>query len=109
MGFRADFAEPWPEVFSDEGEDAVFTPAVGGPIPCKIFIDFDVLLQPMGVESQVYERGTTITALMMADADIGIGAGRVPVRGETFTWNGTIYTVRQVLENDGLTAKAAVT
>lgn len=106
MGLRAVFAAAVPNIFNAAGEDAVFTPATGDPIPCKVFIDFNVMLQPAGVEVQVWQQGTTIEALLSV-------LGREPNRGETFTLDipsdDTIYTVQAILEDDGLTVKAVVT
>jgi hypothetical protein len=109
MGLRAVFAAAVPNIFIAAGEDAVFTPATGDPIPCKVFIDFNVMLQPSGVEVQVWQQGTTIEALLSV-------LGREPNRGETFTmedwdfpWLQKIYTVQAILEDDGLTVKAVVT
>jgi hypothetical protein len=106
MGLRAVFAAALPGIFDAAGEDAVFTPATGDPIPCKVFIDFNVMLQPGGVEAQVWEQGTTIEALLSV-------LGREPNRGETFTLDiptdDTTYTVQAIIEDDGLTVKAVVT
>ena len=113
MGLRGIFAEALPDIFEAAGEPAVFTPAVGDSIPCMIFIDFSVLLQPAGAEAQVWDRGTTIEALLSE-------IGREPNRGEMVTVfpdeisrsagiNGTTYTVQAILENDGLTVKMVVT
>ena len=106
MGLRGVFAAALPGIFEAAGEDAVFTPATGDPVSCQVFIDFSVMLQPAGVEAQVWERGTTIEALLSV-------IGREPNRGETFTLDipaaGTIYTVQAPLENDGLTVKVVVT
>jgi len=106
MGLRAVFAAALPGIFDAAGEDAVFTPATGDSIPCKVFIDFNVMLQPSGVETQVWQQGTTIEALLSV-------LTREPNRGETFTLDipsdDTIYTVQAILENDGLTVKAVVT
>lgn len=115
MGLRAVFAEALPGIFNAAGEDAVFTPAAGAAVPCKVFIDFDVQLQPAGSEAQVWQRGTTIEALL-ADprtGGTGVAIGREPARGETFTLAipaaGTVYTVDAILQNDGLSVKAVVT
>jgi hypothetical protein len=111
MGLRAVFAAALPDIFDAAGEDAVFTPAEGASIPCKVFIEFNVMLQPAGVDVQVWQRGTTIEALLSETPNLGIG--REPNRGETFTLdipsNDTVYTVQAILENDGLTVKAVVT
>jgi hypothetical protein len=104
MGFYAAFAAPegLPKFFETAGEDATFTPDAGDPIPCKVFIDFNVMLQPAGVNTQVWARGTTIEGLLSV-------LGREPKQDETFTVNSIVYTVQGILENDGLTVKVAVT
>ncbi|MEI7635889.1 MAG: hypothetical protein WCJ37_01175 [Syntrophus sp. (in: bacteria)] len=107
MGLRAVFAAAMPGMFTAAGEDAVFTPATGAPIDCKIFIDFNVDLQPAGMNSQVWQQGTTIEASLSTET--GIGIGREPDRGETFTYDGVVYTVQAILANDGLTVKMVVT
>ena len=101
MGLRSVFAEALPGIFSAAGEAAVFTPASGDPISCNVFIDFNVMLQPSGVEVQVWEQGTTIEALL---SDLG----REPNRGETFTVDGVVYTVKAIIANDQLSVKMAV-
>jgi hypothetical protein len=102
MGLRAVFAAALPDIFDAAGEDAVFTPAAGAAIPCKIFIEFDVALQPEGTTAQVWEQGTTIEALISEIT-------RAPARGETFTYDSVVYTMKAVISNDGLTVKVAVT
>ena len=101
MGLRAVFAAALPGIFQAAGEEASFTPASGAAIPCMVFIDFNVMLQPSGVETQVWQRGTTIEALLSE-------IGREPNRGERFTVEGASYVVQAILENDGLTVKAVV-
>jgi hypothetical protein len=101
MGLRAVFAEALPGIFTAAGEAAVFTPSTGAPIPCFVFIDFDVELQPSGMEAQVWERGTTIEALLSVIL-------KEPDRAETFTVDGVVYTVKSIAENDGLTVKCVV-
>jgi hypothetical protein len=108
MGLRAVFAAAVPNIFVAAGEDAVFYPSVGDSVECKIFIDFDVMLQPAGVETQVWNQGTTIEALLSEDEGIGIGTTE-PDRGETFVYDGITYTVQAVIANDGLTVKMQVT
>lgn len=113
MGLRALFAAALPKIFSAAGETAVFTPAAGDPVSCMVFIDFNVMLQPSGAEVQVWQQGTTIEALLSE-------IGREPNRGETFTvypdeenrtagTGGTVYTVQEILQNDGLYVKVVVT
>jgi hypothetical protein len=101
MGLRAVFAAALPGIFEAAGEAAVFTPSVGAAVPCFVFIDFDVDLQPSGMEAQVWERGTTIEALLSVIL-------KVPDRGETFTVAGRGYTVKSIAANDGLSVKCVV-
>lgn len=101
MGLRAVFAAALPGIFAAAGEEALFTPASGAAIPCMVFIDFNAMLQPSGIEAQVWQRGTTIEALL---SDLG----REPNRGEIFTVDGAAYAVQAILENDGLTVKTVV-
>jgi hypothetical protein len=101
MGLRAVFAEALPGIFKAAGEEAIFTPATGDPIDCHVFIDFNVMLQPAGVETQIWERGTTIEALLSE-------IGREPNRGESFEVDDVEYSVQAILENDGLTVKMVV-
>lgn len=110
MGIRAIVGRTLPSIFRSMGEDAVFNPAAGDPVTCKVFIEFGVRLQPMGVDVQVPERGTVIEALLIDPSGAtGIAIGREPLRGETFVVDGVTYTVRTILENDGLSVKAQVT
>jgi len=109
MGIKADMGASLQWLFETAGEDAAFTPAAGGPIPCKVFIDFGVQYQPAGTEAQIWERGTFIEALLSDAPDVGIGTTE-PNRGETFTLaGGIVYTVKAILTNDGLTVKVVVT
>ncbi|MDP2366367.1 MAG: hypothetical protein Q8M94_21650, partial [Ignavibacteria bacterium] len=101
MGIRAVFAEALPDIFEAAGEDAIYTPVGGPAIPCKIFIEFDVLLQPTGTDTQVWEQGTTIEALLSV-------LGSEPLRGAEFSYDDITYTVRSVVKNDGLTVKLVV-
>lgn len=108
MGYRAMFADALLDPFS-EGEDALFCPVLGAPVPCKIFIEFNVKLQPMGLESQVWGRGTTIEALLSDAPGIGIGTVE-PNRNDTFLWNGQTFKVQSILDNDDdFTVKMVVT
>jgi hypothetical protein len=88
-------------MFAD-AEAAVFTPAAGDPVSLQILFTPAVDLQPGGVTAQVWEQGTTIEVIY---ADIG----REPNRGETITYDGTVYTIQTILANDGITVKMAVT
>lgn len=112
MGIRAVFAEALPDIFNEAGEDARFVPLSGNAKDCKIFIEFDVLLQPSGVEAQATEVGTTIEALL-SDETLPVGdttsLTQEPVRGDTFVYDGTTYTVKAIISNDKMTIKMVVT
>ena len=107
MGLRAIFGEALPDVFTEAGEAAIFTPSGGAPVPCFVIPAFNVMLQPAGMEAQAWQRGTTIEALLSDVSDIGIGTTE-PNRGDTFLVDGATYTVQSVLENDGLIVKVVV-
>jgi hypothetical protein len=83
------------------GEAAIYTPSGGAAVACYVFIDFNVMLQPSGVDAQVWEQGTTIKALL---SDIT----NEPNRGDVFVVDGVTYTVQAILENDGLAVKVVV-
>ena len=92
------------------GEDAIFTPAAGAPVDCKVFIDFNVALEPDGFEGMTQQTGTVIEALLNGDeaSPDGISLSRPPIRGETFTLDGVDYEVARITANDGFTVKMAV-
>ena len=103
MGFRVDMEEELPNLLKEIGENALFTPAGGDPIPCVVDIRRNTLYQPAGMETQVWERGTTIEVQLSV-------IGRGPKPGETFTIGSVVYTVRSILVNDDdYTVKLAVT
>ena len=103
MGFRVDMEEELPNLLKEIGENALFTPAGGDLIPCTVDIRRNTLYQPSGMETQVWERGTTI------EVQISV-IGREPKQGETFTIGSVVYTVRSILVNDDdYTVKMAVT
>ena len=102
MGLRSVFREALPDIFTAAGEDAVYHPLTGDPVDCKIFIEFNVQLQPSGAEMQIWERGTTIEALLSVIGD-------EPKKGSHFVYEDESYYVRVIAENDGMTVKAVVT
>lgn len=88
--------------FNDFGESAIFTPAIGQTIPCKVFLETMQNEEPLGFDIQVATQdGITVEALI---ADIG----RLPVTGETFTIATVIYTVVRTTKTDGFTVTLAV-
>jgi len=101
MGYRSVFTDALQNMFEAAGEDAVFAPATGDPVPCKVFIDFDQVMEPDGLEGMSMQRGTVIEALL---SDIG----REPNRDETFTVAGVTYRVARITANDSFTVKMAV-
>jgi hypothetical protein len=102
MGIRTVIAAALPALFSDMGEEAVYTPSGGTALGCHIFIDFNVQLQPDGLQAQAWDRATIIECLISE-------VGSEPNRGDIFVYDGTTYTVQRVMENDGFTVKLAVT
>ena len=113
MGIRTVIAAALPSIFADMGEDAFFTPAGGAGKDCKIFIDFNVQLQPDGLTAQTWQQATVIEALLsdpsLPAALDPYGIGAEPNRGDTFVYDEITYTVGKVIENDGFTVKVAVT
>lgn len=88
---------------SPMGDDATFTPAGGVTIPdLRVIVNRSVLLQPAGMDAQVYERGTTIEVIL---ADIGAE----PIRGDVFVVGTETFTVQSIESNDGDTVVAVVT
>lgn len=110
MGFTVVIQETLPDIFETAGEDAIFTPAAGAPAACKVFINFNVALEPDNFEGVTQQTGTVIEALLNGNVDLpdGISISRVPVRGEIFTVQGVAYTVARITANDGFTIKMAV-
>ncbi len=84
------------------GDDAVFTPSGGTAIECRVIIERSVMMQPAGMETQVFERGTTIEVIL---ADIGVE----PNRGDTFVIGTETFTVQTIDSNDGMTVVTIVT
>lgn len=95
------FDEIGEDLFDDLGVDATFTPSVGDPVSCKVNLEIGVDLQPGGLDAQVWRSETTIEYRL---AEVGKEADR----DETFTVGGTVYTVKDVVENDGRFVKVNV-
>lgn len=85
----------------DWGSAATFTPTGGAAIDCSVVLNKDVDLQPSGLDAQVWERGTTIDALIAEIIS-------EPNRGDVFTVASVDYTVQSVLSNDGRFVKVKV-
>jgi hypothetical protein len=84
------------------GEDGTYNPAGGTPVSCRLIVNRNVLMQPDGMTAMIYEKGTTIEAMLSV-------IGQEPNRGDTFTVGATTYTVQSIEQNDGYTVTAVVT
>mgnify|MGYP000107878709 CR=1 FL=1 len=72
------------------GVTAAFTPAVGDPVdPLTVIVDYAEGWQPGGAEVQ-FAQSQTVISYMRKDID------RRVKQGETFTIDGTVYTVRSM-------------
>lgn len=91
-----------PAIFNALGDAATFRPSGGAAVSCTVVITFNVMLQPTGIESQVWQGGTTIEALLSEITN-------EPNRGDVFVVRGVSYTVQAVLENDGVSVRVVVT
>jgi len=101
MSVDAVFDKALADIFSIRGTAAIFTPAEGDPLSCRVLIERDTDLQPGGYEAQAWGRGTTLEYRLDE-------VGKEADRGETFTVGSDVWTVRKVEENDGLTVKVVV-
>ena len=84
------------------GEDAIYTPAGGAAVACRVVVNRNVLMQPDGMTAMVYEKGTTVEAMLSE-------IGGEPNRGDTFTVGTETFTVQSIEQNDGYTVTAVVT
>jgi hypothetical protein len=82
--------------------DATFTPQGGSSVGCSVIVNRGVLLQPSGMDTQVFERGTTIEAMLSE-------IGAEPNRGDVFVIGAETFTVQSIDSNDGDTVVAVVT
>lgn len=97
------FGRAMRDIFTSQiGVDATFHSAAGSVIPCRVIINRSVIMQPQGMEAQVYERGITIEVIV---ADVGA----VPRRGEQFIVGAETFTVQALDSNDGIVATMVVT
>lgn len=83
------------------GEDATYTPLVGTAKACRVIVNRNVLMQPDGMTAMVYEKGTTVEAMLSV-------IGGEPNRGDTFTVGTDTWTVQSIEQNDGYTVTAVV-
>jgi len=83
------------------GDPARFLPAGSVPVEgCMVDVEYDVELQPEGYDSVVFERATTLEAMVSEVGEVE--------RGDTFEVEGTTFNVRKILENDGVFVKVVV-
>lgn len=82
------------DLFNRIGRDGVYQPVTGDPVDCKVVIEFDVDLEPLGFNAQVWGRGITIEAILSM-------LGKEPDAQETFTVDAIVYEVQTVQKNDG--------
>ena len=90
------------DLFDATAVDAVFNPAAGDPVDCKIDYREETRQQPDGYEAAVYARYKVVEYLYSE-------IGREVERGEYFEKaDGTVYTVESIAENDGRFVSAIV-
>lgn len=90
------------DAFNIMGVEAIYNPAGGAPVACKVLLERDVLLQPTSMTAQVYDRGTILEVIL---ADVG----EEPDRSDTFTVGAETFTVQAIDKNDGYTVRIIVT
>lgn len=88
------------DAFSKLGVDAVFT-ADWVDTDCTVNLLTDIQNEPFGVDAQVWGSNSTIEAILSE-------IGKEPDKGDTFTVDGTVYTVQSVQENNNRTVKVVV-
>lgn len=81
-------------LFSVMGADATYTPVSGAPLPCKVWVQNDVELQPFDFQGMAVEMTILIECLLSE-------VMTVPLRGSTFLVGTRTYTVQTVQKNDG--------
>jgi hypothetical protein len=87
---------------SPVGEAATYNPAGGTPVPCRVIVNRDILLQPDGITAQASAIGISI------EADLSV-IGQEPNRGDTFAVGAETFTVQAISRNDGIIVEAIVT
>lgn len=85
MGFQDNIPGIYTRALNQLGVSGVYSPAVGDPVSCKVIIDYGAELAVDGLDIEAYELGITIKALRSV-----VGS---PKHGDTFTVDGTTYTV----------------
>ena len=102
MSEEAAFDTMADDLFDQFGVDATFTPAAGDPVALKVFFKSALAMQPTSYETRSWQGEISIEFVL---DDLG----REPNRGETFTYNSTVYTVQGVVENNGRFCTVVVT
>lgn len=101
MATDAVFAAAMADLAETLGTAAVYAPAVGDPVSLQVNMEIEVEQQPGGYEGPAWAQIQTIEGLL---ADFG----QEPNEGDTIEIDSTTYTVKRVLENDGIFCKVAV-
>jgi hypothetical protein len=89
------------DLFNHVGDDATYTPVSGSALPCKVWVQKDVQLQPIDFTGQAVESSTLIECLLSEVLT-------VPKRGSMFLVGTTTYTVQTLQANDGRILKLVV-
>lgn len=88
------------DIFSKLGVDAVFTTG-WVDTDCTVNLSTDIQNEPFGVDAQVWGSNITIEAILSE-------IGKEPDKDDTFTIDGTVYTVQTVQANNDRTVKVIV-
>jgi hypothetical protein len=97
------FTDAMDDLTGTLGETAVYTPGDGGAAVSGVPVNVEIEVegQPDGYNGTAWTQIQTVEGLL---ADFG----QEPNEGDTIEMAGTIYTVKRVLENDGIFVKMAV-
>jgi hypothetical protein len=95
------FAAAMAAIAEGIGHPATYTPAGGQAVTLRVNLEVEVEPQPDGYGGGAWTQITTIEGLIS-------GFGREPDIGDTVAIGAVTYTVKRVLENDGLWVKVAV-
>lgn len=100
MGFQDNIPGIHTRAFNQVGASSVYTPVSGDPVPCRVNLRHDVILQPSSYDARVVETGSTITALF---SDVG-----EPSAGSTFEVDGEVFKVARITDNNRILVTMAV-
>lgn len=80
------------------GDDAVYQPRAGQPVPCRVIVDTDVeVFDPMDVGSVIYR-----------DEAEFLNSEVAPVRGATFKRGTNVWQIGQLLKKTRQTTRVIV-